>query len=215
MIFASRITSIAMIILSLVIALIAFYLFSDLSKADRKKYLAELISQLINFILFIWAGKVLLNLSLFIRDPLAVLAYPSNAGAFYLAILFTSAVVIYQFIHKKIDLLVFSKALTHVFLVALFFYEFSQLILEGNRHSFSYIIMSFILLTIFYSMRDRLKITRLLSLIYMVSMTGMIVISFIQPYLALFGYIIDRWFVIIFSVVSLFLITYVERKVSS
>lgn len=215
MIFASRITSIAVIILSLVIALIAFYLFSDLSKADRKKYLAELISQLINFILFIWAGKVLLNLSLFIRDPLAVLAYPSNAGAFYLAILFTSAVVIYQFIHKKIDLLVFSKALTHVFLVALFFYEFSQLILEGNRHSFSYIIMSFILLTIFYSMRDRLKITRLLSLIYMVSMTGMIVISFIQPYLALFGYIIDRWFVIIFSVVSLFLITYVERKVSS
>lgn len=214
MILASRITAVAMIILSLVIGLIAFYLSSDLTAADRKKYLAELISQLINFILFIWAGKLLLNLSLLIRDPLAVRAYPSSAGAFYLAVLFTSAVVIYQFIQKKIDLLVFSKAVTHVYLVAMFFYEFSQFILEGNRHSFSYIIMSFILLTIFYSMRERLKTIHLLSTILMIWLIAMMMISFIQPFVAIYGYLIERWFIITFSVVSLFLITYAERKVS-
>ena len=215
MIFASRIISIALIILSLGIGLIAFYLLTDLSKVDRKKYVSELISQLINFILFIWVGKVLLNLSLFIRDPLSVLAYPSNAGAFYLAIVFTTVIVIYQAISKKLELLVFSKAVTHVFLVALFFYEFSQFFLEENRDSFSYLIMSFILLSIFYSLRDRLKTAHLLRTILVISLIGMMVISFIQPYVVIFGYLINRWFIIIFSVVSLFLITYVERKVNS
>src|SRR5690625_3451826 len=103
MVIASRVASIGIIIVSLAIGLITFYILNDLPKEKKKKYMEEFISQLVNFIIFIWVGKILLNISLFIQDPLAVLAYPGDSGAFYLAVLFTAIIAVYKKIYKSLD----------------------------------------------------------------------------------------------------------------
>src|SRR5690625_3616935 len=70
---------------SFIAGFIFFYLMSALSKAKKKQQAEEVTSLLINFVIYIWIGKILLNFLTFIKDPLAVLAYPSNSHAFYIS----------------------------------------------------------------------------------------------------------------------------------
>lgn len=64
-----KLMSIGIIIISFVVGLIFFYMISYLSKEQRKAQIEEIVSQLINFIIFIWIGKIILNFSIFIKDP--------------------------------------------------------------------------------------------------------------------------------------------------
>src|SRR5699024_2275046 len=124
MAIASKAATIGIIIISLAVGVIFYYFFNNQPKSEKKKYTDELISQLINFIIFVWVGKILLNLSVFIEDPLAVLAYPGDSNAFYLAVLFTAIIVIYKGLRKNLNLFAFAESFTFVFLISLFFYEF-------------------------------------------------------------------------------------------
>lgn len=209
MVIASKVATIGVLVISLALALSLFYFFSDLSKDERKKYTDELISQLVNFILFIWAGKILLNISLFFQDPLAVLAYPSDSKAFYLAILFTAIIIFYKKKRGNLNLIVFAEAFTYVFLVAVFIYEFIQFILSKNQFSIGYLVLFLILLLLFYVMKGRVKVHTLLLTTLIVLTIGLLVLGVIYPYVALFGYLIEQWFILLFftaSLVSLFLI---------
>src|SRR5699024_4273883 len=162
MVIASRNSSIGIIFASLAIGLIIFHTLSDLPKEKKRKHMEELISQLVNFIIFIWVGKILLNISLFIQDPLAVLAYPGDSGAFYLAVLFTAITVIYKTSRKKLDIPVFAETFLHIFLVASFFYEFIQMILGDHTYSFGYMVVLAMLLILFFVMRGRISLFVLL-----------------------------------------------------
>src|SRR5690625_2609412 len=93
---AQVLLSIAIIIISFVIGFIFFYIISPLSKEEKRKHIEELVSLLINFIIFIWVGKIIMNLAIFISDPLAVLAYPSDSSAFYIACLLIILNIIYK-----------------------------------------------------------------------------------------------------------------------
>src|SRR5690606_27038035 len=89
----SKLTVIFILAISFALSLLAFYVMSTLPKEQRKEQVSEITSQLINFVLFLWLAKILLKLPLFVRDPLAVLAYPGNSEAFYLASLFTGVLI--------------------------------------------------------------------------------------------------------------------------
>lgn len=212
MIIVSKALAIGMIVLSLAIGLVFFYVFSVFSKPEKKKYMEILTSQLINLVIFIWVGKILLHLPLFIQDPLAVLAYPGNSGAFYLAVLFTGGLVLYQWIRKKLDILLFAEACTHVFLVALFFYEFMQLMIEDNMYSLGYLILSVILLILLFLLRERVPIFWLLTSILIILSIGMLVLNLIYPFVAIFGYLIEIWFIIVFFIGCLSILILNERK---
>ena len=110
-----KLMSIGIIIISFVVGLIFFYMISYLSKEQRKAQIEEIVSQLINFIIFIWIGKIILNFSIFIKDPLAILAYPSNAEAFYLAVLFSAILLFYKAYKKKFDVLQLATSFLSVF----------------------------------------------------------------------------------------------------
>ncbi|MHA6252534.1 hypothetical protein [Oceanobacillus sp. CAU 1775] len=212
MVIASKAGTIGVIIISLGLAFLLFYFFSDFSKEEKKKYTDELISQLVNFILFMWAAKILLNLPLFIQDPLAVLAYPSDSNAFYLAVLFTTMIIIYKKLRKNLNLLLFAEAFTYVFLLAVFFHEFLQFILNENAFSLGYLILFLILLLVLYFLQGRIK-TRNLLLILLIGLTiGLLVLNIIYPYVALFGFLIEQWFIIVFFVASLACLFIFERN---
>ncbi|WP_010095622.1 hypothetical protein [Ornithinibacillus scapharcae] len=101
MALASKLTAISIIALSFAIGFISFYLLSDLSIKQKRKHIEELISQLINFVIFIWLGKILLHLFIFISDPLSILAYPSDSKAFYFAIVSITLLLLYKSNRKK------------------------------------------------------------------------------------------------------------------
>src|SRR5690625_4872518 len=83
-----RISPILIIGVSFIAGFIFFYIFSNLHKTEKKEHIQEITSLIINFIIFIWIAKILLNFNLLIKDPFAGLAYPSNSNSFYLAIVF-------------------------------------------------------------------------------------------------------------------------------
>lgn len=61
MAIASKLTSIGIIAFSFAIGFLSLYYFSDLTKDEKKKHLEELLSQIINFVLLIWLGKIILT----------------------------------------------------------------------------------------------------------------------------------------------------------
>jgi len=67
------IKSISILIASFLIGLGYFYIQSEQSKNTRKKQIEAISSLLINLVIYIWLGKIIVNLPKFINDPLAIL----------------------------------------------------------------------------------------------------------------------------------------------
>ncbi|QQK80044.1 hypothetical protein HUG20_09180 [Salicibibacter cibi] len=211
MVITSSIISIGIIIASFTVGLVFYFLLSDLQKKEKKKHIEEVMSQLINFVIFIWVGKILFNLSLFLQEPMTILAYPADTSAFYLAVLFTAVTIVYKSICKNVDILAFVDVFAHVFLTASFFYEFMQLVLN-NSYSLGYLIILAALLIMFVSMRGRLPMPMLLMTVFVGWTAGVLVLTFIQPFATVFGYIIEPWFIGLFFVGSLLIMFVSKRK---
>lgn len=176
------------------LAFLAFYLMSPLPKEQRKEQIGEILSQLVNFVLFLWLAKILLNLSLFVQDPIAVLAYPSNSESFYLATLFTGGLLYFKKRKGKNVGLTLAHSFLQVFLTASFVYEFIQLIWRGNPFSLHYLVVFVGLLVLFHVLEGRIGRQNQISMVLGAGAAGFFAISFMVPYLSLFGYIVEPWF---------------------
>lgn len=190
----SKLTVIFILAISFALSLLAFYIMSGLSEAQRKKQASEIVSQLINFVLFLWLAKVLLKLPLFLQDPLAVLAYPANSDAFYLAALFTGLLIFCQSTKRKIEGEAFAHSLLQVMLAALFVYEFIQLIWRDHPFSFSYLLVYGPLLLLFHLLQERVSRKIQMASALFAAAAGFFIISFFVPYVSVFGYVLDGWF---------------------
>src|SRR5699024_11633921 len=67
---------------SVVFGSIIYFMMNSSSKSEKKGTLEELLSQFINLMIFIYIIKIILNLDIFLADPMAVLAYPSDSTVF-------------------------------------------------------------------------------------------------------------------------------------
>ncbi|MGY0692705.1 hypothetical protein ACW2QC_07900 [Virgibacillus sp. FSP13] len=209
---ASKLMSIAIIVLSLIVGLVFYYVLNDVTKEQKMKQIEELASQLVNFVIFIWLGKIILHLPIFIKDPLAILAYPSSSHGFYLAVLLSGCVLFYKSKRGKINLLAFIASFLPVFLAGSFTYEFIQLIWNNNTYSFGYIVLLTVLMVSYLLIRAHITTGTLICLILIGWTTGILVLSFIQPFVTVFGYIMAPWFVGVFFVVSLFSLIILNRR---
>jgi hypothetical protein len=212
MAIAGKLTAIGMIALSLGIGYLSFYLFSELSKEQQKKHLEEITSQLINLVLFIWLGKIVLNFTSFIKDPLSILAYPSDSKAFYFAIMLLAFWFLYKSKRKSLDALPLIESFVHIFLISSFVYEFMQIIMYENPYALGYLIELAILAGLFFFLRERLTEITLLMVIVTVWSLGLLVLAFVQPFVTVFGYMMTPWFVAVFFVMSIGGLTYKLRK---
>lgn len=214
MAMASVLSTITIIIISMIMGLICFYVMSDLPKIQRKKQIEEMTSQLINFVIFIWLGKILLNLTIFIRDPLAILAYPSNSFAFYLAVLFSALLLTYKSIRKKVDVFTLMNSFIPVFLVASFVYEFIQIVWHNNTYSIGYLAWLSVLLIMYLLIRDHV-ITYTLTIIMLSGWAaGKLVLAIVLPFTTVFGYIMTPWFLVLFFTICFSLLFKQRKQVS-
>lgn len=211
---AQILTAIAIIALSMALGLIAFYLISDLPNSQKKKWMSDMVSQLINFVIFIWVGKILLNISIFITDPLAILAYPSNADAFYLAVLFSALTLAYKQLRGQMDVISLIDKFIPVFLIASFVYEFIQFVWFHHSNAIGYLGLLAVLIIGFLLSRDRSQHTVTPWIIIGWSI-GTLILSYALPFITVFGYIMAPWFVgLIFITGILLLITNLRKKVT-
>ncbi|RKQ30807.1 hypothetical protein D8M06_15410 [Oceanobacillus halophilus] len=208
----SKILAVGIMVFSFIIGLITFYMMSDLSKKEKKEQVEEIISQLINFVIFIWIGKIILNISIFIEDPLAILAYPSDSRAFYFSVLLSGFVLFYKYKKKQMDIVTFIHSFIHVFLVASFLYEFIQFVWNDNAFSFGNMVVIVILMVIFLFMQGYVSNYMAFFTILVLWSIGMFLLSLIQPYITVFGYMIDVWFVGVFLLINVIIIYLNNRK---
>ncbi|KGX84872.1 hypothetical protein [Pontibacillus marinus] len=129
-------SDIVLTVLSLLVGVIVLLWLSPLSKKQQKVVLNEISSLGILFILSLMIGKSLLNFDVFINDPRAVIAYPSNSNAFYLALFGVGIWILWKLVyHKQVHHLRNTGiAWMYVFFSALFMYDFFELIGGGSPH---------------------------------------------------------------------------------
>ena len=204
----SKLISIGLIVVSFAIGIIIFYIMSELSEEEKKAYISEITSQLINLVLFIWLAKIVLNFSVFIADPLTILAYPSDSTAFYLAIGLTTVWFFITSIRKKKEILPLIESFVPIFLVSSFVYEFIQYVIYQHRYSFGYLILLGMLILLYYLVKTRYSF-----LLYVAIWSiGMIILAIVQPYVTVFGYMMAPWFIGSLFLAILFIYIYEQRR---
>lgn len=212
MAIASKLSAIGILVFSLATGFLTFYLFSDLTMEQKKKHIEELFSQIITFIIFICLGKVTLNFSIFISDPIAILAYPSDSKSFYFAVVLHAIYLAYKSKVKNFSILPLLDPFLNIFLIASFVYEFIQYEIKDNPYAFGYLILLAILIGIYFFLRERFSVTILLIVIVTVWSIGMVTLAVIQPYVTVFGYLMAPWFVTIIFVMSISGLAYKLKK---
>lgn len=209
---SSILSSIGITVLSLGVGFITYYIFSDLAKEKKKIYMDEILNQLINFIIFLWIGKILLNLSIFIVDPLAILSYPSNSHAFYLAVLLSMITIVIQSRRRKAEVLPVFNAIIYIFLIASFVYEFAQIIWNDNTYSIGYMGLVAFLIVTFEVMRNLISLYWLNLIIFLGWTIGSLAFAMSMPIMMVFGYTMAPWFLVLLLIIGCLLIIYKNRE---
>lgn len=123
-------SDIVLTVLSLIVGVIVLLWLSPFSKKQQKIVLNEISSLGILFMMFLMISKSLLNFDVFINDPRAVLAYPSNSNTFHLALVGVGIWILWKLVYRKQvhHLRDTGIAWMYVFFSALFMYDFLKLI---------------------------------------------------------------------------------------
>jgi hypothetical protein len=100
----------------------------------------------------------------------------------------------------------------HLFLISSFVYEFIQFVVVDNFYALGYLILLSILIAIFFLLRERFTTLKMLTVIVIVWSIGMLILGFVQPFVTVFGYIMAPWFVGLFLVMSVGILTYKIRR---
>ncbi|HSP22486.1 MAG TPA: hypothetical protein VLQ20_09155 [Planococcus sp. (in: firmicutes)] len=199
-------------VFSIGLGVAVFYIISDSVKEQKKKQAERAFSQIINFVLFIWLSKILLNLPLLFSDPLAVLAYPSDSRAFYLAIFFSAALLFYGMKSGRTEGWQLIQTLLYILLPAAFFYEFAQLAWFDDVYAFGNMILYAVMLALFLGLNDRVSPYAVGQVLLTVWTAGMFLISALQSYSSAFGYKMEPWFITILFASGHFLILLNSRR---
>lgn len=149
-------TFLLILIGSFMIGLLFTYTTSTTTKASRKKHLDATVSIVINLVIFIWIGKILANLTLFIEDPFAVLAYPSNSNALAIALVLLTVHIFYKMYFKKENMKPVIKQLLPVFIASAFMYEFLQMTVIGSKSHWMQVLLYTVLLLMYVLLQEGL-----------------------------------------------------------
>lgn len=198
------IKSIGLLIVSFLIGIGYFYIQSDRSKKTRKKQIEVVSSILINIVIYVWVGKVLVNLPKFVSDPLAILAYPSNANAFYVASVLGLINIIINIKKKKIDLNTYIEAFIPIFIGASLIFEFINYIQDGTINSLMYFLLLILLIGIQLILHKKLSVVKLNLIITIIWSSVKLALSLIYSYTTIFNYLIHPIYFVIIIILAIY-----------
>lgn len=193
---------------SFLFGLIFFYLASPSPLPVKKERMDLMASQLINYVIFIWLGKIIFHIKLFLQDPFAVLAYPSSSEAFYIATLFFIGTILVQSYRGKLSITALLEVFVPVVIASSFMYEFIQMQFF-EKDAFFYLLV-FILLLIAYVILDKNLSNQIL--LFFLWATGLLFISFLAPFVMIFQFIVTRIFIIILMLIIIMVYLYYRRR---
>ena len=196
--------SIILLVMSFLAGLGYFYIQSEQSKAIRKKQLEATSSILINIVIYIWLGKVIANLPKFIEDPLAILAYPSNSTAFYIASILGFINIMINVIKKKVALDTYIIAFIPVFIGASLIFEFVSYINNGTTSNLTYFILLVVLVSLQLLMYKKTSIIKLNLIIVLIWAFVKLLFSFVLSYTTIFNYMIHPLYFIIIILITIY-----------
>lgn len=181
---------IGILILSFIVGIGFFYFTNQASKQDKKQGLDQFISYMINFILFIWAGKILIHIKIFIQDPFAVLAYPSDSKAVYIATVLLILQIVYHKFRKQLSIIGLTSTMIPMFIASSFMYEFLQMVVMDRGQVFPNLLLMTMLLLLYLFIQDKLS-TKQIALMMAVVYSGThLVLYFVYGYTVIFGYML-------------------------
>ncbi|MFC7061982.1 hypothetical protein [Halobacillus seohaensis] len=190
-------------IISIIIALVLFWIVSEEKRAVKKHKAESFVSLMTTWVLFFIGVKVLTKWELLLDHPIALLAYPSGTLEFYLATLFTLILKLRQY-HSYQDYLYEYVQLTAYSLLS--FSILTRLFLqEGGWLELLVTFLFFILITIY---RAPLQAIILISFL-----SGIAGFLFETP--AIMGYRMDTWFYLVISLVGILFLKFDKRRVTS
>lgn len=205
--------SLAIIIVSFLGGIISFYVISQDDKEQKKKEIEAIVSLAINFVIYIWIGKIIVNFNKFITDPLAILAYPSNSYAFYIATLFIIINLYYRKYRHEEQVDVIIHAFIPVFLSTSFFYEFLQVTIENTPYNKSYLLLITALTIGYIALYSKVSRSMQTVLFSIVLLLGQLLLTFIYK-ITIFGYrLLPIYFIILIVIVIVTVIFKRKRKV--
>lgn len=206
----AKLLSLAIIFFSIITGLFLYYWMSPTSKDEKRKQMENVTNFFISFVIFMWIGKVIMNLSIFLKDPLAVLAYPTDSTSFYFALI--GSILRLFFKRKNIRFPIFFNALVPVMLTASFMFEFIQFMQDRNLYSLTNMILYMILVSIFYYLNERVSMLVLFFILLISWFIGTMVMLFTQPYVLFFGYFLSLPFILLFFLFNASVLIYIKTK---
>jgi|SRR5690625_598909 len=193
---------------SFIFGILFYYFVTPATKEEKKEQIDLVSSQIINFVIFIWLGKILYHVKLFIQDPFAVLAYPSNSEAFYIATAIFVGTIAIQSYRKKISISSLVTVFTPVVIASSFLYEFIQMQFF-QKNALIYLAL-LILLLFGYILLDKTAMNQ--SALIFTWAAGLLILSYLAPFIMIFQFLISRIFIIIVMIISLVSFGYYKRR---
>src|SRR5699024_10323313 len=152
------------------------------------------------------------NFSIFITDPLAILSYPSDANAFYIAILCSAITIVTLLKRRKLSMALFMHAFIYIFVIASFVYELIHIVWNDYTYQIGYFTLITLLIIALISLSDNVPLYWLnigMILAWTIGSFGLIMNL---PIVMVFGYTMMPGFFIFITMITLFLIMYQNRR---
>ncbi|MRG87472.1 hypothetical protein [Salinibacillus xinjiangensis] len=194
MVSATVMTKIAILVISFFIGFGFYFVVTTDDKASKKKYLDDISSMIINFVLYIWVGKIILNIPILIKDPMAVLAFPSNSHSFYLATLLWGLHIGYKVKRNKLKFNPFLFRFMAIFLYSSFVYEFIQIVWNNEEQTWPYLTLLVILVSGLLMMEGKVSHRILTFLLVLGWSAGQWGLELVFANTTVFGYHLIHWY---------------------
>lgn len=187
--------SIAILIVSTAGAMGLYYISFNISKKEKKQHLEIVTSYGIQFVIYMWIGKVLVSLPKAIADPLSVLAYPGDSWAFYTATFLTLLHLLIQSKRQKVQPKQLFQGFVPIFFFASFIYEFIQISVEGTPLNVYFLGITAITLVMMFVYQTK-EMAAVGSWLMIVWAAGSSLLGFIEGYVVIFDYVLQSWYFI-------------------
>lgn len=213
MTWTNAIEQIVIIMASFAIGIAGYIGMSKELFKEKKKRMDWLFSMVIQMVIYIWIAKVIVLFKLAIKDPIAVLAYPSNTTILYLALIFTA---IHIAIHIKKNVLQV-EGMLEVFVPVLLSTEFIYVciqLFQTGRTGFIINAAIVMVLLFVYLLIEKMHTSRRLVALFIAWAIGKIVLSTVLGHKVLFGYMVSPIMYVVLMIGSILFIWKfkVERK---
>lgn len=168
--------------------------------SDKKGQLPQAISLIVDFIILLWASKLVLNVHHLIREPVAALSRPADSSAFYMAVLLTGIILIFRIRRDRSDPGIFLFLLRLWFLSS-FIFEFTEFVIGSHPANLINLLL-YGGLSLF-SVQKKMPPDRLIMMSLLLWAAGGLSFWLVQPVLTMFGFLLFPWFILTFTVMAI------------